>query len=124
MYKLEAKGPCRPGKFFGCKCPISTEALSMVVQSLPTVQGIAHLYIRGDPLADEPAEGIKYLNALLSQSGNEKFGMFHWVSQSSIVVRREALVAAVEQGLFKSGDTYQRLITALKKLGLDTYDLD
>jgi hypothetical protein len=119
-------GKCRPGKWGGCKAPLTSEQLWSVFSNLDEIrrQGVANLVIPGQIHTPLPPNSVNHLNAAISHPDVSKIGMMHWRKLDTIVLRIDALEKAIASGHFQPGMDYAALVKALELQGLSTVDID
>ncbi len=119
-------GKCRPGKWGGCKAPLTSEQLWSVFSNLDEMrsQGVANLIIPGQIHTPLPPDSVSHLNGAISHPDVSKIGMMHWRRLDTIVLRIDDLEKAIASGRFKPGMDYAALVKALESQGLSTIDID
>lgn len=119
-------GKCRPGKWLGCKAPLSSAALERVISSIPKFrdQGIVNLVIPGQTHTPLPPNSVRTFIEVLAHPRNSWIGMMHWRKLETIVLRRNVLEEAINSGHFRTGMDYAALVSALALQGLSTVDID
>lgn len=122
------KGDCRPGGWFGCTAPFEPGQLAELVTTTfleaTQAQGVENLILPGSLDIVLPPDGFRTIAAVLSHPDNQKYGLLHWTTFSTICMRLSILEAVAKSAVFKPGDGYGEFIDAIRKLGLEVVDVD
>lgn len=124
--KVKTISKCRPGRFFGCKDPLTAEQITAVIENLSwhEEQGITNLILPGKQEKGLPPNSVSAIANVMAHRDNKVFGLMHWREYDTICIRREVLKKVVEEGYFRIGKPYKDLVKALKSLGYKVIDIE
>lgn len=123
---LQVLGECRPGKWFGCKPPLTADAVQATVETLPMfrAQDVETIIVPGQLHTPLPPGCVKVMESAFAHPDNHRYAMAHWRRLHAICVRRSALEEVIAKGHFLPPRDYAALVAAFIRTGPAVIDVE